>query len=69
MTSVVFDILIINDTILEGNESFKLTIMEKSLPNRVYCDYPCMTDVIIVDTSGESLIMWYMIMYALRLYH
>ena len=69
MTSVAFNISVINDTILEGNESFKLSIMESSLPFRVYCDYPCMTDVIIVDTSGESLIMWYMIMFALSLCH
>ena len=62
MTNVAFDISVINDTILEGNESFKLTIMESSLPIRVNCDYPCMTDVTIVDTSGESLIMWNMIM-------
>ena len=54
MTSVAFDVSFINDTILEGNESFILAV---SLPNRFYCDYPCMATVTIVDTSGESLIM------------
>ena len=56
MKRVAFNISVINDTILEGNESFTLTIMTMSLPNRVNCGYPCMADVTIVDTSGESLI-------------
>ena len=58
MKRVAFKISVINDTLLEGNESFTLTIMTMSLPNRVICGYPCMADVTIVDTSGESLIVW-----------
>ena len=69
MTRVTFDIQIMRDNIHEGNESFKLTVVKNLLPSRVYCDYFCMVDVIIVDTSGESLIVWYMIMYALSYCH
>ena len=56
--NVAFDIKIMKDSIHEGNESFKLNVVKKSLPSRVSCDDPCMATVTVVDTSGESLIMW-----------
>ena len=56
MTSVVFNISVINDTILEGNESFTLTIMNSSLPSRVNLGIPDNTTVTIVDTTGELIV-------------
>ena len=64
MSSVAFDIPIMRDHIHEGNESFNLTVVKNLLPSGVNCDNHCMADITIVDTSGECLIMWYMIMYA-----
>ena len=56
MTSVTFDIPIINDMIHEGDESFTLTIVSSSLPSRVSHGSPSMTTVTIVDITGESCI-------------
>ena len=53
VTRVTFDISIINDTILEGSESFTLTIMSRSLPSRVSHGRPNMATVTIVDTTSE----------------
>ena len=53
VTSVAFNISVINDTILEGNESFTLTIMNSSLLSRVDLGIPDNTTVTIVDTTGE----------------
>ena len=54
MTSVTFDIPIINDMIHEGDESFTLTIVSSSLPNRVSGGR--LTTVTIVDTTGELMV-------------
>ena len=56
MTSVTFDIPIINDMIHEGDESFTLSIVSSSLPSRVSRRSPSMTTVTIVDTTGELII-------------
>jgi len=53
MTSVSFDISIINDTIFEGNESFSLNINPNLLPNNVSIgDYDEAT-VEIIDDDGN----------------
>ena len=58
MTSVTFDIPIINDMIHEGDESFTLTIVNSSLPSRVSRGDPHMTNVTIVDTTGELIVSY-----------
>ena len=55
VTIVSFNIIIINDTIHEGNESFTLTIMSRSLPSRVNRGRPNTATVTIVDTTGELM--------------
>ena len=55
MTSVTFDVPIINDIIHEGNESFTLTIVNSSLPHRVSRGDSHITTVTIVDTTGELI--------------
>ena len=55
VTSVAFNISVINDTILEENESFTLTIINSSLLSRVDLGIPDNTTVTIVDTTGELL--------------
>ena len=57
MTSVTFDIPIINDMIHEGDESFTLSIVSSSLPSRVSSRSPSMTTVTIEDTTGELSII------------
>ena len=55
MTSVPFDIPIINDTIFEGNETFMLTIEPSSLPANVDVTVgsPDQATVTIVDDDGK----------------
>ena len=55
MTSVTFDIPIINDMIHEGDESFTLSIMKNSLPSRVRRGSLRTATVTIVDTTGELI--------------
>ena len=55
MTSVTFDISVVNDNIHEGNESFTLIVMGRSLPNRVSRGSPYVANITIVDTTGELL--------------
>ena len=55
VTSVAFNVTIINDTIFEGNEFFTLTIMNSSIPHRVIHGSPAVATVTIVDTTGEFL--------------
>ena len=52
-TSVPFDIFIIDDDILEGNEIFNLTIKDTLLPNRVIVASPHKATVTIVDNDGN----------------
>ena len=53
MTIVPFDIPIVNDDILEGNEVFDITIMSGSLPNHVAHGDPRKASVIIVNDDSE----------------
>ena len=56
MTSVPFDIPIIDDTITEGNENFMLTIDPTSLPpTGVTVGNPNQTTVTIVDDDDRKL--------------
>jgi len=49
LTNITFNISIINDTILEENEIFHLTIDPSSLPEDVSVGYPVLATVTIVD--------------------
>jgi len=53
VTSVTFDIPINDDSILEDNENFMLTIDQPSLPEGVIVDEPDETTVTIVDNDGK----------------
>jgi len=53
MTSVTFDIPINDDSILEGNENFMLTIDQPSLPEGVTVGEPNEATVTIVDNDGK----------------
>ena len=48
-TIATFDVPIINDDILEGNETFMVTIYETSLPTGITHDNPNEARVTIVD--------------------
>ena len=52
-TSVTFDVPITDDRILEGNESFMLTIDQPSLPEGVSRGGPSEATVTIVDNDGK----------------
>jgi len=64
MTSVPFDVPIIDDNFLELNEKFDLTIVSSSLPNGFTVDGPSQATVTIVDDDSElicrvkSLFLW-----------
>ena len=53
VTSVPFDVPIINDAILEGNEKFNLIIVPRSLPERVTRSSPGRAKVIVVDDDSS----------------
>jgi len=53
VTSVTFDVPIIDDNILEGNENFMLTIDQSSLPTGINRSYPGSGTVTIVDNDGK----------------
>ena len=55
MTSVPFDIPISDDSVLEGNENFILTIDPFSLPTGVTVGDPGQATVIIVDDDGNFI--------------
>ena len=50
---VTFDVPIINDSILEGNEDFILVIDQASLPNHIIRGIPGLATVTIVDDDSE----------------
>ena len=54
-TTITFDVPIISDGILEGNENFNLLIDQTSLPNRVIRGIPELVTITIVDDDGEGL--------------
>ena len=53
--SVLFDVPVTDDDVLEANETFNLTINSSSLPSRAIVTNPYQTTVTIVDTSGKIL--------------
>ena len=53
VTSVPFDVPIIDDIILEQNEQFGLTIVSSSLPNRFTADNFSEVTVTIIDNDSE----------------
>jgi len=52
-TSVTFDVPITDDSLLEGNENFMLTIDQPSLPTGVTRGDPSEATVTIVDNDGK----------------
>ena len=56
VTEVPFNVSIHDDNILEGNETFDLTINQSSLPNRVDVNDPAQATVIIVDDDGNYIV-------------
>ena len=54
MTSVLFDIPIYNDNVLEFDEDFTLTIMHSTLPDGVTRGSISQAAVTIVDDDGEK---------------
>ena len=55
MTSVSFDVPIINDNVLEDNKNFILTIRSSSLPDRVTRGTLGQATITIVDNDGKCL--------------
>jgi len=53
VTSVTFDVPITDDSILESNENFMLTINQPSLPTGVSPGDPSEATVTIVDDDGK----------------
>ena len=53
MINVMFDIRINDDTIMEDNENFILTIDPSSLPTRVTVGSPDQAIVTIMDNDGK----------------
>ena len=51
--TAMLSIPIINDSKLEGNEDFVVSINTFSLPNRVFTTTPDESTVIIVDDDGK----------------
>ena len=54
MTSVSFDITIINDTVLENDEMFQLIIVSHSLPNTVRRGEIKQVTVTILNNGGSG---------------
>ena len=55
VTMVAFDVPITDDTILEGDRNFMLTIDETSLPTGITRGTPGQAKVIIMDEDGKHL--------------
>ena len=51
-TNVTFDVTIMNDNIVENNETFTLIIRPNSLPDRISTGSIQRTTVTIVDNDG-----------------
>ena len=56
-TMVPFNIGIVDDDILEGNEDFDIVIIGATLPNRVSRGSPSRSTVTIVDDDRELLLV------------
>ena len=59
MTEVSLNVTIINDVLLENNETFQLSINSSSLPNRVTVDNPSVATVTIVDNDSKLILFVY----------
>jgi len=55
VTRMEFDVLIINDNLVEGNETFILSINESSLSKSVAVDNHSQATVIIVDDDSKIM--------------
>ena len=53
VTEVLIPILIVDDTILENNEDFFLTILDSSLSNNVSLGVNFLSTITIVDDDGK----------------
>ena len=53
MMRVQFNVLINDDNIFEGNETFNLSINSSTLPNKIIVGSPGQTTVTIVDNDGK----------------
>lgn len=53
ITSVSFDVSVINDDILENNETFDLIIMSRSLPDKVTRGNLKMSTITIIDNDSK----------------
>ena len=53
-TLAIFNVSIIDDNIMEGNENFTLSINSSSLPNGVAIGDPGHTTVIIIDDDDDD---------------
>ena len=53
MTEVLFNVTIMDDNILESNETFQLSITSSSLPNRVTVNNLSVVNVTIVDNDRK----------------
>ena len=54
-TNVSFEVKLNNDNILEGNETFNITINATSLPGCINRVNPYQATVIIVDDDGNAI--------------
>ena len=55
ITKVTLNVTIMNDMILENNETFKLSINSNSLSNRVTVEDPSGVNVTIVDNDSKLI--------------
>jgi len=53
-TELVFDVILINDDVLEETETFDVIINSSSLPSNVTSGEPGDAAVIVWDNDGES---------------
>lgn len=57
MTTAYFVVPIINDDLLEGNETFTLTLNPLLLPNDVIAGHPAEATVTIIDGAGKQIML------------
>ena len=55
MTSVLFNVSITDDNVLEVDENFSLTIDPSSLPSNVTIDNPSQATVTVLDNDGKYI--------------
>ena len=57
MTTAYFVVPIINDDLLEGNETFTLTLNPLLLPSDVIAGHPAEATVTIIDGAGKQIVL------------